>query len=312
MDFEEQLRILEAARGNPALLALATIDFAHAGVAETDRRAVKDALIAAAVPHWCGPEMLAALLDVPVDDADRLLAALEPLTVVEPFPARGAKACNVHETARLALREHLRTTDPARWVLYSTRARDHALADASPHARIEALFHRFAIDQSAAAADCEKLDRELAGQGRPEIRHGLAVALRELTRAGWLRGTAQIEALLAPLEVRAWREETAQLEDETRAALDLARAAAYDSGISRALCLLSDTLAAKGRLDENPATAIAAATSRTCTRAPAACTSRRAGSTKRSRATSNRTRSRSASPKPIRRVAKASASWSAR
>ena len=249
MDFEEQFRILESARGNPALLALATVDFAHGDVSQADRRSVKDALVAAAVPHWCDPPLLAALLGTSVDVADRLLASLGPLTVVEPFAARGAQAVNVHETARLALREHLRTTDPERWTLYAQRARDHLLSNPAPHARIEALFHLFAIDPAAAAADCEKLDRMLAGQGRPEVRHGLAVALRELTKAGWLTGAAQIEALLAPLEVRSWRGETAQLEDETRAVLDLARAASYTTGVVRSLCLLSDALTAKGQLD---------------------------------------------------------------
>ena len=90
MDFTEQLRLLEAARGDPALLALATVDFAHGSLTDTDRALIKEALIASAVPHWCDRDILAALLDRPVEAADPLIAQLAVLAVVEPRPrARG-------------------------------------------------------------------------------------------------------------------------------------------------------------------------------------------------------------------------------
>ena len=119
-----------------------------------------------------------------------------------------------------------------------------------PHTRIEALYHLFAIDQPAAAAACEALDREFTDGGRPEVRHALALALRELTTGGWLTGSAQVEALLAPLRVRQWRGEAAQLEAEARYVADLARTASDPSGIGRTQFLLGDVFEAKGRLDE--------------------------------------------------------------
>ena len=250
MDFAEQLRILQAAQGSPALLALATVDLAHHALPEAGRARIKDALLAAAVPHWCDRDFLAALLETTLEESDTLLVRLRALTVVEPFPARGEHAVNVHEAARLALREHLRTTDPARWQALAARARAHAAQSKEPHARIEAVYHLFATDQPAAAAQCEALDREITDSGRPEVSHALALALRELSSAGWLTGAAQVEALLSPLEVRNSRGEAAQLETDARKVVDLARTASHPSGIGRAQNLLGDALQTKGRLDD--------------------------------------------------------------
>src|SRR5215470_17148638 len=248
MDFAEQLRILQAAQGTPALLALATVDLAHNALPAEERTRIKDALVAAAVPHWCDRDFLAALLETTPEEGEHLLSQLRALTVVEPFPTRGEHAVNVHEAARLALREHLRVTHAARWKALSTRARAHVGQGTEPHTRIEALYHLFAIDEPAAA--CEALDREFTDGGRPEVRHALALALRELTAGGWLTASAQAEALLAPLRVRHWRGEAAQLEAEARYVANLARTASDPAGIGRTQLLLGDVLQTKGRLDE--------------------------------------------------------------
>src|SRR5215475_1340025 len=242
MDFTEQLRILKAAQGNPALLALATVDLAHNALPPEERTRIKDALAAAAVPHWCDRDFLAALLETTPEEGERLLGQLRALTVVEPFPARGEHAVNVHEAARLALREHLRATDAARWKALSTRARAHVSQCTEPHTRIEALYHLFATNQPTAAAACEALDREFADGGRPEVRHALALALRELTAGGWLTASAQVEALLAPLMVQHSSGETAQLEAEARAVVALARTAPDPSGLGRTQLLLGEVL----------------------------------------------------------------------
>jgi tetratricopeptide (TPR) repeat protein len=251
MELAEQLRILQAAKGEPALLALATVDLAHPRLAAAERLRIKDALLAAAVPHWCDRDVLAALLQATPEEADRLLGELSTLTVIEPFPARGKHAINVHENTRLALREHLRTANAPLWQALSARARAHIAQSREPHARIEALYHLFATDQPAAAKECEALDQEFTAGGRPEVWHALALALRELTAAGWLTGAAEVEALLSPLEVRNARGEAgAQLETEARQLVQIARSASVPSGIARAQSLLGDVLQTKGRLDD--------------------------------------------------------------
>ena len=95
MELAEQLRTLEAAKGDAALLALAAVDLAHHALPAERRARVKDALLAASVPHWCDPAFLADLLPTTLEEAHELLELLGTLTVVEPFPARGARAVNV-------------------------------------------------------------------------------------------------------------------------------------------------------------------------------------------------------------------------
>ncbi len=248
MDFAEQLRILQGARNNPALLALAMVDLAHHALPAAERARVKDALLAAAMPHWCDPDYLATLLETTPEEGHRLLSHLRALTVVEPFRARGEHAVNVHEATRLALRDHLRTTDAARWKALSNRAMAHVHQGTQAHFRIEALYHFFAVDQHAAATACEALDREFTNTGGPEARHALALALSELAAAGWLTGAAKIEALLASLEHRDSRGETAQLEREARNVLALARRTSHPSyRVVRAQVMLGSVFMAKGR-----------------------------------------------------------------
>ena len=53
MNFSEQIRLLELAQGHPAKLVLAAVDLAFPSQPEVDREMLKEALEAAAVPHWC-------------------------------------------------------------------------------------------------------------------------------------------------------------------------------------------------------------------------------------------------------------------
>ncbi|QUY43698.1 lipopolysaccharide assembly protein LapB [Acaryochloris marina] len=250
MNFTEQLRILKNAQGDPAALVLASVDIAYFTLTEPQRQSIKQALIAAAIPHWCDSDLLVALLDTTPDKGDILFDYLRKLTVIEPFPARGEKAMNVHESARLTLRDYLRKTDPARWVQLSTNAWNYLNEHTETHARIEALYHLFATDQIAAAAECELLTQEITHSMQPENTTALSLALEELANASWLKGAARVEALLATFEVRSLRGDTAQLEDQALQVMNLAHATSRQSGISRAQCLLGDIYQTKGRLDD--------------------------------------------------------------
>jgi tetratricopeptide (TPR) repeat protein len=247
MDFDGRLKVLQSAEGDPALLALATVELAHTELPMEERESIRRALLAAAVPHWFDPGFLGALLAVDELEAERLHGQLCALSAVEPFSARGERAVNVHESVRLALREHLRQSDPEWWRTLAERARAHVAASSSAHARIEALHHLFAIDQEAAAAECETLDRDL--MQKPEWRQALAMSLSELANAGWLRGSALVESLLIPLEARSQRGETARLEAEVCAVLDLAERNPYSLALSSAQCLLGDVYQSQGRRD---------------------------------------------------------------
>jgi tetratricopeptide (TPR) repeat protein len=247
MDFSERLNVLQAAEGDPALLVLATVELAHSELPMEERESIRRALLAAAVPHWFDPAFLGALLAVDEQEAERLYGKLCTLRAVEPFSARGERAVNVHESVRLALREHLRQSDPEQWRALSERARAHVATSSSVHARIEALHHHFAIDQEVAAVECQTLDRDL--MQKPEWRQALAISLSELSYAGWLRGPALVESLLIPLQARSQRGENARLEAEVSAVVELAERYDHSSGLARAQCLIGDVYKEQGRRD---------------------------------------------------------------
>jgi hypothetical protein len=121
MTLPRELQILADAQGDPALLALATVDLTFLDLTAEERAGTRAALAAAAVPHWCDA---AVLRDLSPALPGATWERLQKLPVVEPFPARGPGAANVHETNRLALRKWLADTDPDELVALSARGRD--------------------------------------------------------------------------------------------------------------------------------------------------------------------------------------------
>jgi len=214
MNFDEAIKQLQAAQGDPDQLALATIDIVLAG-REPGLRA---ALEAAAIPHWFDEAILAGLIGA--EEARRWLEPLTALSMVEAFPLR--QGWNVHEASRLALRRHLAATAPDRLRALSGLAAD-CFVGKEPAQRIERLFHRLVAGPDAEAA--EEL-RELYGdwenEGRHENLQALAGVLDETrrdaplgksSRAGVLKLLVLIRWDNLPLPVR---------EDYALAALKLA------------------------------------------------------------------------------------------
>ena len=172
MNFAEQMRVLQAAQGDPAKLALATVDLKYPGLPEAERAVLKTSLEATAIPHWCDPAILAALLDISLEESAALLAQLRGLTVVEPFLARGNNALNVHEAARLALRKSLASGQADRFRVLSARAEKHFEADLSPAGRIERMFHRLWLDPEEAGPEIRQMEFDL----QHKVEDGLALA----------------------------------------------------------------------------------------------------------------------------------------
>lgn len=247
---EEQrlLHILRAAQGHPALLALVPLDLTFTDASLDERNRLKRALLAAAIPHWFDGPFLAALLAISTDEANDLIGKLQRLTNVEPFPARGQNACNVHEASRIALRQHLRTTQPDLWRTYSQHAHDYLASSNETHERIEALYHLFAADIEASVPACETLDRDL--RQHPDTRAALCLTLEELKAEGWLTGAALVEAMRAPLWYRQTRGEISQLETEARTLLNLAQQHSNHFRIADAFRLLGDVHESHGVLDK--------------------------------------------------------------
>src|SRR5689334_19797921 len=106
MSTANTLAVLRRTNGQPALLALASIDLTFSAQPAAERNALRTAVQALGIPHWCDPTILKSLLD---DEADvsTLWASVRKLAIIEPFPARGPLAVNVHEASRLAIRKYL-------------------------------------------------------------------------------------------------------------------------------------------------------------------------------------------------------------
>jgi tetratricopeptide (TPR) repeat protein len=250
MNFADQLRILQAAQGDPAELALVTVDLAYPSLPESGRAPIKQALEAVATSHWCDETILSDLLDIsPEESADRL-ARLRSLSVVETFPARGKDCVNVHEASRLALRKRMAANHSARFRELSARAARCFARNLAPVGRIEWIYHLMSADPDRAALECEALNREWTDIARPEDHHALAIALEELAISGLVTGPARVEVLLCMLDSRAMRGESTSLEPMARNAIRLAQAAGVVSGEAHATCVLGDSLLAQGKLGE--------------------------------------------------------------
>src|SRR5262249_23208097 len=145
-----------------------------------ERAALRSALAAAAVPHWCDAAILA---DV-TSDRDSLLpdqwARFKALPVVESFPARGTDAVNVHEATRLALRKRLAETQQARFIDLSAQSARVFETDTRPVGRIEWIYHLLVADPERGALELEELDRAWSGTARHENLAALSAALTEL------------------------------------------------------------------------------------------------------------------------------------
>jgi tetratricopeptide (TPR) repeat protein len=257
MDFDEQLRILQSAEGDPARLALASVDLLLAARPERERENVRAVLEAAAVVHWCDETILAALLRIPEAEAVGRLVRLRELTVVEPFPARGPGVVNVHEAIRLALRARLHAEDPNRMRALSARAHTHFAKDNASHAVVEALYQRFIAEPEVAERECRKLYRRLSDATEYDSLLALGAILAELldsNQPGLASGLVRGTALLCLSRIR---RNYPRLEDREDTTVTLAREAlreyqavgAEDWMIAMAYQNLGNALGEQGDLD---------------------------------------------------------------
>lgn len=109
MRFDERLRIVADAQGDPALLSFASVNLLLCDRPTREQENLREALKVAAVPHWVNEEILPYLLEPALSgEAETLTALLRRLPIVEQFPARGPGAINVHDAVRLVLRTQIK------------------------------------------------------------------------------------------------------------------------------------------------------------------------------------------------------------
>lgn len=176
MTFDEIIARLQDAKGDPEQLALATVDVTLAG---RDER-LREALEAAAIPHWFDELILAHLLDAGQAEAVILRERLVALPMVESFAAR--KGWNVHEATRLALRRKSQSSQHDRFLELSAKAAAYwGRAGDNVVFQIEALYHSLISQPEAGADQLEKTFWKWERAGRPEATQALGTSLDELT-----------------------------------------------------------------------------------------------------------------------------------
>ena len=223
IDANEQLQLLREAQRHPAKLALAIVDLMNPELPEASRAELKTALAAAAIPHWFDVTILDVLLDPPRSNREPMLGKLVELSVVEPFPARGFSAADVHESARFALRKHLAKDDSDRFRLLSARMAAYFEKDQSVTGRIEWVYHLLSADPERGVKELEELSRNWFRIAHPDVRYALASALKELEKTGLLHGSGKIHAHIVSSWVRFLRGQFANLRESAEEILEEAR-----------------------------------------------------------------------------------------
>jgi tetratricopeptide (TPR) repeat protein len=242
MDFTEQLRLLEAAQGDPSQLALATLDIVLASQAPELRRVVE----AAAVPHWFDEARLAALLDDDLrPDSRRWFQAVIVLPQVEPMPAR--QGFNIHETTRLALRRQIFAERPERFRALAARAAA-AFPGPAVHEQIEHAYQLLLAEQSEDPFSLREFGLRLAGS--VEALLALTSAIDEYARDPVWPPSARGWAFLLSAWNRASFRRNDQTAEAAAQALQAFTEAQSEWGMSLASQTLGDAAMTSGNLTE--------------------------------------------------------------
>ncbi len=118
------------------------------------------AVLAAAIPHWFDLGFLNALLDSPLSENE--FNALISLSFIEPFPARGENAYNVHEKTRSLLLKKLWEEDIKQYKEFSRKAAAYCQKQQHQNPLIwtvEAFYHKLLMNS-------DKFEIKILEQGK--------------------------------------------------------------------------------------------------------------------------------------------------
>lgn len=203
MEAEDELRLLEDAKGDPVALAFATVALTYPDLTPSQLAELTAGLQAAAIPHWFSAEMLAELVSTTNDEAEVLYEHLRLLTLTEPFRARGSDASNVHEATRLAIRRQLAEAEPDRFRLLGSTIAAQLQVGRTSDIRIERVYHLLTAEPDRGADELANLSQELEDEAGHAEMYALSAALRELETEEMLEGRPRVRALLTIARHRA-------------------------------------------------------------------------------------------------------------
>ena len=141
--------------------------------------AVREAVWAAAIPHWFDADFLAALLDERGERAQELYQALQEFSFVEVFPGRGY---NLHERSRALLLGRLWQDDQARYRELSQRAAAHCAGQDQTDTgwRVEMVYHLLVAEPDRGARQLQNTGWEW--HNPPNFAYDKVEALARLAR----------------------------------------------------------------------------------------------------------------------------------
>ena len=234
---QNRLNRLRQAQNDPQEMALIALEFSSESQQEEEREVVWKAIQASAVVHWFNFDILARLLDTPINNARDIIKKLLMLPMVEPFKAYGESNYNIHETTRLALRKRLFRENPELLSKFSKRAIEEIGNQSEPHFVIERLYHLFIASPDLATEECEKLYRRLTDSAPLKTKQILLNVLQELEATGMVGGQARAEVVLDIGWIRFEQGESIEIDLLANTALSISRETCHVSAIARSLCL---------------------------------------------------------------------------
>ncbi len=247
MELDAQFQLLEQAKGDRALLALATISISHADRSPAEIAALQEALVRAAIPHWFDRQLLDVTSGMAIEQPTWELLTALPL--IETFPKHGDQARNVHEASRLALRRHLAVARPEDFRQTSAALAAHFATVPTPTGELEHLYHLLSADPLAGHVTLENLAGQWADIAGHEERTSLSAMLRELLHTEMLTGTSQVRARLIVAEHEFALTGGADLQDAVEELLSDAKALGDARLISSCTSLVGDVAESRGRID---------------------------------------------------------------
>jgi tetratricopeptide (TPR) repeat protein len=240
---------LKETKGDSRAQAVVTAEFLVISRPEADRDRIREAVDAAAVLRWFDPDLLGEMLQIPREDAQARFDRLKIFSFIGHYRRGKNEVHNLHESTRLGWRAKIARENTERFRVLCLRASSCFAGDATPAGRIEWIYHLLCGDPSVGASELEKLDRHWTASARPEDRHALATALRELDDSHLIDGRARAWCLLSIARTRHTRGESAQLESISQEALTLARQCGDNAAEAAATCLVGTAWQAQGKLD---------------------------------------------------------------
>ena len=154
---------------------------------------IRQSVIAAAVPHWFTGEILAALLDLSMEEAEERYVALQQLSIVQPF---GDLGHTLHDLTRSGILSYLAGNAIDELRKYSQRVQTYlSNQPVAPDSQIEveSIYHQliFKVDEGRAAL--KTLARVYRNKDNFAAVENLLRNYRELIELGLLEPADQIE-----------------------------------------------------------------------------------------------------------------------